>query len=328
MSADGRPELPDEVLDQAIAWKVRLQSGDADDRVRQGCLQWRQARPVHEAAWQALQASESAFHGLATLSGASSRVALDTLERMQRGRIGRRRLLQVVGGGLVMGGMGWEVHRGALAPWNSDYTTQVGERRSFKLADGTRLQINTSSAVDVAFSQHKRVLTLQRGEIFIDTGADDGAPGGRRGFWVQTPQASLEALGTAFAVRQEQDQTRLRVEEHAVVIHHAVQRQRVEAGEEYVITANGLSKVTATDMDASAWTRGQLVASRMRIRDLVAEFARYQRGWISCDRQIANVEVSGVFQLDDIDRALNALGDSLPVRIERFTSLWRRVVAR
>jgi len=38
--------------------------------------------------------------------------------------------------------------------------------------------------------------------------------------------------------------------------------------------------------------------------------------------------VSGVFQLDDIDQALSALSDSLPVRVERFTPLWTRIVAR
>ena len=81
-------------------------------------------------------------------------------------------------------------------------------------------------------------------------------------------------------------------------------------------------------INASAWTRGQLVAKRMPLGDLSAELARYRHGWLHCDPAIAQLEVSGVFQLDDIDRALSALSDSLPVRIERFTPLWTRVVAR
>ena len=76
------------------------------------------------------------------------------------------------------------------------------------------------------------------------------------------------------------------------------------------------------------WAASAVVAKRMRLDDLTAELARYRHGWLRCDPAIAQLEVSGVFQLDDIDRALSALSDSLPVRIERFTPLWTRVVAR
>ena len=50
--------------------------------------------------------------------------------------------------------------------------TEVGERRQFLLDDGTRLQLNTASAVDVQFTAQRRLIVLRRGEIFIDTGKD------------------------------------------------------------------------------------------------------------------------------------------------------------
>ncbi|MDN7143698.1 FecR family protein [Pseudomonas sp. JQ170] len=327
MTRAGRPELPDEVLDQAITWMVRLQSGYADEQAVQGCLHWRQLHPLHEAAWQALQSNESTFDSLASLPGVPGGVARDTLERMQHRPLGRRRLLQVLGTGLVIGGMGWQSQE-AVRHWGADYSTAVGERRTVVLADGTRLQLNTHTAVDVTFNASQRLIKLLHGEIFIDTGPDDGSPGGRRSFWVHTAQARLQALGTAFSVRQDETSTRLRVEHSRVAIHQPAQQQTVAAGEEYSIDAEGSRKLQHSEMDPSAWTRGQLVARSMPLQALVAELARYQRGWLGCDRQIAGLEVSGVFQLGDIDRALDALGDSLPVRVERFTPWWRRVVAR
>ena len=159
-----------------------------------------------------------------------------------------------------------------------------------------------------------------------------GAPGatscGRRSFWVSTRHAQLQAIGTAFAVRDEAHGTRLRVEDGVVAIQGTGEPVRVAAGEEYLIDANGSQRVDTSPLNASAWARGQLVAKRMQLRELTAELARYRHGWLRCDPAIAHLEVSGVFQLDDIDQALSALSDSLPVRVERFTPLWTRIVAR
>ncbi|MNJ64775.1 fec operon regulator FecR [compost metagenome] len=138
----------------------------------------------------------------------------------------------------------------------------------------------------------------------------------------------MQAIGTAFAVRDEASGTRLRVEDGVVAIQGKGQPVMVAAGEQYLIDANGSQRVETSPLNASAWARGQLVAKRMQLRELTAELARYRHGWLRCDPAIAHLEVSGVFQLDDIDQALSALSDSLPVRVERFTPLWTRIVAR
>ena len=378
---------PDDVLDQAVGWLVRIESNGATPEVLEACQRWRQADALHETVWQALQKSDATFQSLAALPGT---VALDTLERLNGNHHSRRQALKLLGVGLLACGVtGWSLRESTLVPWGADYATGVGERRQFLLSDGTRLQLNTASTVDVQLGAQRRLITLRRGEIFIDTGKDSAEPGGRRSFWVSTRHAQLQAIGTAFAVRDEQQGTHLRVEDGVVAIQgagepvlvaageeylidangsHRVQvstrhaqlqaigtafavrdeqqgtRLRVEdgvvaiqgagepvlvaAGEEYLIDANGSHRVQVSTLNASAWTRGQLVAKRMHLGDLSAELARYRHGWLHCDPAIAQLEVSGVFQLDDIDRALSALSDSLPVRIERFTPLWTRVVAR
>lgn len=317
---------PDEVLDQAVGWLVRIESNGATPEVLEACQRWRQANALHETVWQALQKSDATFQSLAALPGT---VALDTLERLNGNHHSRRQALKLLGVGLLACGVtGWSLRESTLVPWGADYATGVGERRQFLLSDGTRLQLNTASTVDVQLGAQRRLITLRRGEIFIDTGKDSAEPGGRRSFWVSTRHAQLQAIGTAFAVRDEQQGTRLRVEDGVVVIQGAGEPVLVAAGEEYLIDANGSHRVQVSTLNASAWTRGQLVAKRMHLGDLSAELARYRHGWLHCDPAIAQLEVSGVFQLDDIDRALSALSDSLPVRIERFTPLWTRVVAR
>lgn len=326
MSAHLLPELPDAVLDQAIAWQVRMESEGANPQLLQACQHWRHADPLHETAWQALQQSDAAFQSLSALPGT---VALDTLERLRSSRHSRRQTIKLLGAGMLISGIGgWSLQGSTYVPWGADYATGVGERRQFLLADGTRLQLNTSSAADVQFTAQRRLVTLLRGDLFIDTGSDNTAPGRRRSFWVSTRQAQLQAIGTAFAVRDEQHGTRLRVEDGVVAIHNTAEPVLVAAGEEYLINASGSHRVQANTLNTSAWTRGQLVVKRMHLRDLTAELGRYRHGWLRCDPSIAELEVSGVFQLDDIDQALIALSDSLPVRVERFTALWARIVPR
>ena len=318
-------EFAPQVLDQAIDWLVKTQSGAAEPQVFIACKQWRAADASHEAAWQALQQIETALRQASSLS---SRVALDTLAGSGRLR-SRRQTLKVLGLGMLGAGAG------ALAiqhhPWRTfgaDYTTGVGERRLFNLADGTGLQLNTDSAADVLFTEQQRLVVLRGGEVFIRTGQDTLCAGGRRPFWVHTREARLHAIGTAFDVRQEFGRTRLMVEEGVVAIHLPDARPvLVQAASEYLIDAHSAQLQTASEFTASGWASGVLVARQMRLQDLAQELARYRHGWLQCDPAVSDLRVSGVFQLDGIEHALEGLSQSLPVRIEHRTRFWTRIVA-
>lgn len=43
MSTQAQPELPDNVLDQAIGWLVKLESSSSNPQLLEACLHWRQA---------------------------------------------------------------------------------------------------------------------------------------------------------------------------------------------------------------------------------------------------------------------------------------------
>jgi len=161
------------------------------------------------------------------------------------------------------------------------------------------------------FSAEQRLITLGEGEIFILTGADTGGPQGRRPFYVQTAEARLEAIGTAFNVRQEPGCTRLSVEEGAVAVHLASGRgPLITAGNECLIRAGRVEQLQGSVVQASAWTRGTVVARQMRLQQLVEELGRYRTGWLLCDGAVADLRISGVFQLEDIDRALAGLSQA------------------
>ncbi|MBB3103853.1 FecR domain-containing protein [Azomonas macrocytogenes] len=322
--ASATDDIPEPILDQAIDWLVKLHSGTADETVQAACQHWRSLDPLHEMAWQQLQQVEASFRRLPDVQPA---LAMQTLEQLEQGRNGRRQALKLLGLGTVGTGLGWmALQQTAWRHFGTDYVTAIGEHRRFTLADGTRLQLNTDSAVDIRFSALRRLVVLREGEIFIETGPDNGTPDDRP-FWVQSGSALLQAVGAGFNVRQAGARSELCVAEGTVAIHLAnTAPVRVEKGQQYLIDQQDAQRIENSPFDATAWVRGQLVTRQARLQALAAELARYRRGWLHCDPAVAELKVSGVFQLDELDRSLDALSHSLPVRIERLTRFWVRIL--
>ncbi|MDO8774516.1 MAG: DUF4880 domain-containing protein [Burkholderiaceae bacterium] len=316
-------------LDQAVQWVVRLRSSAAGEAERQACAAWRRASPIHEQAWSQVQAVEQAFCAVPAESARIARQTLDAAAQTTGKSASRRRALTLLGVGAL--GAVSAVLVARMAPWRHEasYASPSGERRKLVLADGTRLQLNARTEVDVVFTPLQRLVVLREGEIFIDTGADAEALGGKRPFWVQTAQARLQAIGTAFAVRQDLRASnmqsaaiQLHVRQGAVAIHlEGKVPLLVRAGETWRIDGQGtvpITRVLQPESDPTGWLDGVLVAKQMRLDAFAAALSRHHSEIVHCEANAAALRVSGVFQLDGphaISRALDALAATLPVHI-------------
>ena len=62
----------------------------------------------------------------------------------------------------------------------------------------------------------------------------------------------------------------------------------------------------------------------MCIRDstFVQELARYRPGLLRCDADIADLRISGVFQTENTDQALDVLEQVFNLKINRLTDYW------
>ncbi|MDW5441939.1 FecR family protein [Polaromonas sp. SM01] len=319
----GLPSGAAGAIDQAVLWAVRLQSGAAGEAERQACAVWRCASPLHEQAWRQVQAVEQAFCAVPADGARTARQTLDAAAQATGQPASRRRALTLLGVGAL--GAVSAVLAARMASWRHEtsYASPSGERRQLVLADGTRLQLNTHTAVDVVFTPLQRLLVLREGEIFIATGADTDALAGKRPFWVQTAQARMQAMGTAFAVRQDLSAaTQLHVRHGSVAIHLKGKAPVLaQAGETYRMDGQGAAPITRVlqpESDPTAWLDGVLVAKQMRLDAFAAALSRHHGEAVYCEPNAAALRVSGVFQLDGphaIARALDALAATLPVQI-------------
>ena len=313
MSPASSKPVSAQVLDAAIAWQLSLDSGSPLER--EEFAKWHAAHEEHARAWRQLGMLDQRF---SVANGPARSALLQSREGIRR-RVrklgsGLASLVAVVGLALLVGDRYLP-----LDYWLADQRTATGEQRTVRLADGTLLNLNTHSAVDVRFDARQRLIVLQEGEILVETGHGDARP-----FIVETREGSMRALGTRFLVKREEQGTRLSVLQSAVAAHpqNHPQEQILREGQQVLIRNDGLDSVAALTPGADAWTRGMLVVDNARLEDLVHELGRYRRGYLGVAPEVADLRITGSFPLHDTDKALSALLPTLPVQIEQHTPYW------
>jgi transmembrane sensor len=349
------PPLDRAVARAAAAWLVRLRE-DASPEDIDACARWRAADPEHERAWQRAQRLNEKFAML------PASVGVRTLGR--RARTDRRFALKALTVAFTAGPASYAAYRAMRwRDWLSDERTAVGERRFVMLADGTRIDLNTSTAIDIAFTASvgvrrfvmladgtridlntstaidiaftasERRVVLNDGEILVETGRDAGNTSGvYRPFIVETRQGRIRALGTRFVVRNDDAAQATRV----AVLHGAVEVTPVDAperatvldaGQQTRFTATSIDAIEAADRHAGDWSRGVLFADGMRLADFIGELGRYRHGLLRCEPEVANLRITGAFQLGNIENVLAALPRTLPVNVVYRTRYWVTITA-
>jgi transmembrane sensor len=315
------PPVPDAaVLREAAQWLVRLHSGRAGAADHAACAAWRHADPAHEHAWRRAERLSQKFGAV------PAAVGVPVLARQARGnRRAALRTLALVTTAAPAAWLGWR-----LAPWDSwtsDHATATGERREVHLVDGSRVLLDTGSAIDVRIDGLQRTVQLRAGAIGVTTAAD------ARPFVVETVQGRLRALGTRFTVRQDDAETaathgpavRLAVTEGAVEVTlrgASSPAAVVAAGQQTVLSGQGASALAAVSPESQAWTQGVLYAENMRLADFCIELSRYRPGLLHCSPEVANLRISGAFQLRDTDYVLSMVASTLPVQVLMRTRWW------
>jgi len=308
-----------QVYGEAADWLVRLQGGPLSPRDMRELLAWRKLSRRHEEAWRR---AEEVLGILRQVPPELGRQVLPRLAAGAQGRTRRRVLAALAGVGAVPAA--WIVARSQEAQVIlADHASGVGEIRELSLPDGTRLVLNTRSAVDVRFDARERRLVLRAGEILVETAPDPAAV--KRPFLVETAHGQARALGTLYTVRQLDAATAVSVYDGQVALRRAGQAQPftvLAPGQSLRFAADWRSPVGSAEPADLAWRRGMLVAKGMRLDALLAELGRYRRGLLYSTADAAPLRVSGAFPLHDTDAGLALLARTMPVRVVRRTPYW------
>lgn len=268
-----------DLSDAAIDWQVLLHSGNAGEADRARYQRWRGLSAGHLAA---AEEAEALWGDIGQTGAAAQLPTVAPRRRRPGAAIAAAALLALVGYG------GWLQAPALLA----DYHTSTGERRTITLEDGSRVTLNSASALSVAYSAERRRLSLREGEALFEP-ADDPRP-----FVVDSGAEAVQGSGAVFSVRRQGQASSV-----------VVARGEARVGD----------RLLAASPDAqaqTAWQRGKLIFNDRPLREVIAELERYQHGRILIsDTRLGALQVSGVFDLDDPRGLLSTLEQRYALKV-------------
>ncbi|WP_285352747.1 FecR family protein [Pseudomonas sp. ME-P-057] len=315
-----KSDIPPEVAQQAIDWLLETQEGPLSAARQKAWQVWLNGNAEHQRAWAHIQRVNQ------RLSGLSSPLAHAALGAPNsKGRRHALKLLLLLGAGSVAGlSLRDQI---ALQPLLADYNSGVGEQRNVSLGDGSRIQLNTASAVDVEFNAQQRRIRLLSGEILMTDSVDP------RPLSLLTAEGNINVATASSRINLRQFKGRTQVAVFAGTVELQVADQArpgliLQAQQQVTFSRTAWGSVQPLDPGSGAWTHGMLVASSMKLVDFLDELARYRRGRLNCDVNVANLLISGTYPVADSERILDTLETVLPVHVQRFTRYWVNVQAR
>lgn len=296
----------------AARWLALLESGQASQLDLQRLAQWRASDSLHENAWQQAQLLRQRFSQL------PGELAMATLDRPDAGR---RALLKQALGVAALLPTAWLLSRQLpLDAWTADLHTAVGERRQRVLNDGTTLQLNTDSAVDVDLAARR--VKLLRGEVAV--AVPDAVE-----LVVQVPFGQVQVRGGEVCVRLFDQACRVSVVNGFATLQPLRGGAVVlQAGQQASLRASGPGPVMAVDDLLLGWRDGVLRLDDRPLGDLLHELRRYRPGLLRWAAELERLRVTGTFRLDDTDRVLALLAASLPLEVHARTRYWVTLVPR
>jgi transmembrane sensor len=303
----GRPERDE----QAAAYLARLLVG-ADEADQRQIAQWTEADPRNAVAFARAEAAWEAAERLR-----AHPLPLDPIPSLWS-RVPRREMvggLVAAGAVATMAGAAWVYRPRAVL-----FRTGVGEQRGVTLADGSKVQLNTASAIKVALRKRRREVRLVAGEAHFTVAHDPGRP-----FVVSAQAAQIRAVGTAFNVRLRPDVVELTVTDGLVSVSTPETDAAksgpslIPAGEGAVI---GRSVIARSHFDSDGlqrrtdWQRGVIEFDGETLDQVVEEFNRYRaKPIVIDDPALADIRVGGRFELNDSDKFLAAVQSSFPIDV-------------
>lgn len=293
MTLEDRALLPAaEIRNRAAAWLIKRR--DHDD--------WSTESQAELDAWLA----ESPAHKIAYLRVSTAWQRADRLEAL-RSPPQRRGWLAPM---LKLGGAAAVAAAVAVAvvlvrpatPGMANYSTGVGGHEKLTLRDGSRIELNTSTALRIATEGNAKTVYLDKGEAFFRITHNPN-----RKFVVIAGSRRIIDLGTQFLVRRENDRLRVALYEGKAQFEvsdaRGEQQTTLNPGDVVVATSNSLS-VTRRRVDELSdelgWRRGLLVFHHVTLQAAAAEYNRYNlKKFVIADPQIAQLNINGALPAND-----------------------------
>lgn len=313
---------------QASAWFARRRSGEMTPHETKALEAWLAADARHRLTFEAL---EAIWGGFGHTRDDPAILAMRATARVRP--FGLR--VPVLAGRLAAGLVAvvflsvavWATSAGG--PFasrdfpNQTFRTEVGQRSTVTLPDGSTVTLNTGTVMRTKASDSQRLIYLDRGQAFFRVAKDKEHP-----FVVHAGGRTVTAVGTAFDVLAEAGRFEVTLVEGKVKVETPLPRPSAVAsvasqvlpapqqatellpGTQFTATsAEDRWSIRRTDTAReTAWITGWLKFDNMPLADAARELGRYStRKIVLVDPALGAMPISGRFKAGDLDGFVEAL---------------------
>jgi len=203
------------------------------------------------------------------------------------------------------------------SPAEHRYATEIGARESLALSDGSKVELNTGTAIRVAMTGNKRTIWLDKGEAYFQVVHDPAHP-----FVVHAGGRTITDLGTKFSVRRDSDRFEVVVEDGKVRVAGAAAQPLVQTRGDVLLARDNsvLVKHETADQLANdlSWRRGVLVFTQTALSEVAEEFNRYNpQKLVIADAAAAKIRIGGSFEAGNVRAFVRLLETGFGVRVTR-----------
>ncbi|HMN43708.1 MAG TPA: FecR domain-containing protein [Povalibacter sp.] len=216
----------------------------------------------------------------------------------------------------------WIAHPLLHSPAADPVAYAAGElqRRSVTLDDGSQVELDVGTRIEVRMSRDSRRIELLSGRALFDVAHDSNRP-----FSVTASGARTTALGTKFQVQRDAGRVVVTLAEGSV----SIDRERSEAGaaswQERLVPGEQLTLDAASAARSrqfvdtqliTSWTHGRHAFRGTPLREALDEVNRYAIRKVRLgDPSLADLPVAGNFIAGDSQVVVEAFAAVLPLRI-------------
>jgi transmembrane sensor len=322
------------IVAEASAWFIEFRAGDVVGDARVRFIEWLRRSPEHIHAYLEI----SGVWAELPIADPEGKIDIESLIERARGEpdvIALPGPRASIAPAAVKPYTVWRSRRAAVAlaavvllaiatvilldrdKFGGVYTTGIGEQRTVQLLDGSTVELNARSTIQVRLSAQQRDVTLLEGQALFRVAKDKQRP-----FVVRAGDAQVRAVGTEFDVYKKQTATVVTVVEGRVETYDELDTPGtaaivLSAGEQLTVVPHVVTKPTRTDTAvATAWVQKRLIFEETPLNDVAEEFNRYNRRPLTIDdRQLGNLRISGVYSSTDPASLINFLRSQNSIQV-------------
>lgn len=303
----------DALEDQAATWLLRRSFLDWSDTDQAELDAWLAASPSHRVTYWRLNAALSRTDRLKALRQPMRQTPAGSQ------KFWPKRVRAIAAVTLIAVAAAGSLHYLAKSD-AEEITTALGGHKVVMLADGSRIELNTSSTIRIDRKRDRRAITLVKGEAFFDVRHDAERP-----FTVDAAGQRITDLGTKFVVRNFSDRVEVALLEgraHLAPLGDTSKARQTDLlpGDVAMATSRSLSVIRASSESLAeklSWRSGTLVFRNTALGEVARQFNRYNRGKLIVEGAAADLQVDGTFPANDPQTFTKIAGDILHLQVDR-----------